>query len=882
DHIYVIPPNKNLSILNGSLFLMDLSKPRGFNLPIDNFFRSLAQDQGSNATCMILSGTGTDGTLGVKAIKDNLGMVMVQSEDSAKYDGMPRSAISTGLVDYVLPIEDMPDQLIKYTQHAIIKKEIKIETSEDQFQKSLNKIFILLRSQTNHDFSHYKKNTICRRIERRMHVHQIDSVKDYVNFLNKSEREIQVLFKDLLIRVTSFFRDPEAFDNLKNNLLSCVLKGKPYGYRVRVWVAGCSSGEEAYSIAILIQECMEQLGQHFDVQIFGTDIDEDAVNLARSGFYPLSISADISTERLKKYFIKEDNHFKVKKSIREMLIFASQNLIKDPPFTKLDILSCRNLLIYFGPKLQKQVWPIFHYSLKEEGLLFLGSSESIGQASEFFEIQDKKWNIFKRQATTNGAHFVPVFSVPPLLEKLEGQTSKKAESRSNDINSLKLVETILEQSDTPPCAIIDEKNNIIYIHGRTGRYLEPAIGKVSVNIIEMARPGLKVALAAILRKAITSKQQIIQNGIEIGENGNFIIVDLIVKPLQEWGAMSGLVMVAFKESLKTTGKGKLGQQPKNKDRINVEQELQYTKENLQTTIEELETSNEELKSTNEELQSTNEELQSTNEELETSKEELQSLNEESATVTAELQSRIEELSKTTDDMKNFLDSTQVATIFLDIDLNIMRFTLLATQLIPLSEIDIGRPISHFATQIQDIQIADLAQKVLDNLVIIEKEVQSTDNKIYTLRIVPYRTIQNVIDGVVIIFLDITEFKIKEIQLRRLATIVTDSNDAITLQDALGNITAWNYGAEQLYGYSQKEAIKMNIEQVVPKEGKKNAKAFIKKILEGEDIKSFKTQRLTKKGNILDVWLTVTLLKDEQGNPEGIATTERDLGKLSEF
>jgi len=561
-----------------------------------------------------------------------------------------------------------------------------------------------------------------------------------------------------LIGVTSFFRDSEAFENLKEKHLIKLLKGKPDDYRIRVWVAGCSSGEEAYSIAILIQECMEKIGRHFDVQIFGTDIDEDAINVSRSGIYPSSIAADISNERLKRYFSKEDNHYRVKKSIREMLIFAPQNLIKDPPFTKLDLLSCRNLLIYLGPVLQKRVLPVFHYSLKEEGTLFLGSSESIGQAADLFEIKDKKWKIFKRQANPNVSHPVLDFPIPPHQDETVTKGTEEVETKSADINNLKLVETILEQSDTPPCAIIDEKNDIVYIHGHTGKYLEPAIGRISVNLIEMARPGLKAALAAIIRKATTQKNEIVQKGVEIQVNGGFILIDLIVKPLQEWGAMRGLVMVAFKESLKKTEGNKPKKLKKNRELAKVEQELQYTKENLQTTIEELETSNEELKSTNEELQSTNEELQSTNEELETSKEELQSLNEESATVNAELQSRIDELSKTTDDMKNLLDSTQIATIFLDIDLCVRRFTPPVKQLIPLAISDIGRPISHFATELKEVKIADYAKKVLDDLAVREDNVSTVDKRIFKIRILPYRTVQNVIDGVVVTFEDITERK----------------------------------------------------------------------------------------------------------------------------
>lgn len=875
DRVYAIPPNKDVAILNGILNLMDLPQPRGFNLPIDNFFKSLAQDQGANAICIILSGTGSDGTLGLKQIKGELGMGMVQDEKSAKYDGMPRSAIATGLADYVVDVDKMPDLLIKYTRHAIMEPKGKTGTDEDKFQRALQKIFILLRSHTHHDFSLYKKNTIIRRIERRMHVHQIDDIKDYVTYLQKSDREIYVLFKDLLIGVTNFFRDPEAFELLRDKFLSNPLSDKPENYMIRIWVAGCSTGEEAYSIAILLQECMEKLTRHFDVQIFATDIDEEAINLARSGLYPLSISADVSPERLKRFFTKEESHFRVKKSIREMLVFAPQNLIKDPPFTKLDLLTCRNLLIYLGPELQKKLLPVFHYSLKPDGILFLGSSESIGQETNLFKLCHKKWRIFKRQGNASTAHPILDFPALPSHEDITGTKMPEAVKRAEEINSFMLVETILQQSDTPPCAIIDEKFNIVYTHGRTGKYLEPAIGKVSINILEMARPGLKAMLASAIRKASTHKHDVTHNGIEVQDNGGFITVNLTVKPVLEYGAIRGMLMVVFNDATKIKAPAKQKKPKKTEDISRLEHELQYTKENLQTTIEELETSNEELKSTNEELQSTNEELQSTNEELETSKEELQSLNEESATVNAELQSRIDELSDANDDMKNLLDSTEIGTIFLDIDLNVRRFTDSVTQLIPLNSADIGRPVKHFATEFKEFNIVDHAQLVLKNLATQEFEVQSRNDKFFRTRLMPYRTMHNVIDGVVITFEDITEFKKFRLTSQRLSMIM-DSKDAVIIQDKEGKIAFWNKGAKKLYGYSETEALKINISDMVPKEKKQAFSAFMKHAFAGKLFNSLETERRTKDGRTIRVWMMAAALRDEKDAVDGIVTIEREM------
>jgi two-component system CheB/CheR fusion protein len=871
--IYVIPPNKDMAILNGALHLMDLPHPRGFNLPIDSFFKSLAQDQGVNAVGIILSGTGSDGSLGLKQIKGELGMVMVQDEDSAKYAGMPRSAVATGLVDYVLPADKMPEALIKYTRHAIVKPRDRITADEENFQKALQKIYILLRTHTNHDFSLYKKNTIIRRVERRMHVHQIDNIQDYLTYLTKTEREIHVLFKDLLIGVTSFFRDPEAFAVLSEKFLPGLLADKPEGAMVRIWVAGCSTGEEAYSMAILLQECMEKMNRHFSVQIFATDIDPDAINIARSGLYPLSISTDLDPARLKQFFTKEENHYKVKKSIREMLVFALQDLIKDPPFTKLDILTCRNLLIYLGPELQKKLFPLFHYSLNPAGLLFIGSSESLGQETTLFKMSDRKWKIFKRQPGLPKTNPILNLPVSPSPEEFPDIKIPEAVKRAEDINSFKLVETILQESGTPPCVIIDEKLNIVYIHGRTGKYLEPAPGRVCFNILDMARPGLKTVLASAIRKTAIIKQEIVRKDVDIEDNGSSIKIDLTVKPVPAYGALRGMLMVVFKDSEKAKTRPKATQ--KNDTIGRLEQELQSTKENLQTTIEELETANEELKSTNEELQSTNEELQSTNEEMETSKEELQSLNEESATVNAELQSRVDELSDANDDMKNLLNSTQIGTIFLDMDMNIRRFTDRVTGLIPLAVSDIGRPVSHFATQLKELHITDHALQVLKDLITQEFEVESRDGKFFRTRIMPYRTMQNVIDGVVVTFEDITEFKRFRLTAQRLSVIM-NSKDAILIQDKKGAITFWNQGAADLYGYTESEALEMNIRDMIPRENRKESLALIDRAFTGKLFDSLETGRVTKAGKVLKVWVMILALRDERDMINGIVTIERTI------
>lgn len=863
NQVYVIPPNKNLTILHGQLHLMDLTKPRGVNLPIDSFFRSLAQDQECNAVCIILSGTGTDGTLGVKAIKGEMGVVMVQDEESAKYEGMPRSAIATGLADYILPPEKMPEQLINYTKHVAHRSAVPhVVPVEGTIPNALQKIFVILRTHTNHDFSLYKKNTICRRIERRMNIHQISDISDYVRYLQESKHEVDILFKELLIGVTNFFRDPAAFEYLQTQILPELLTNKTDDQAIRVWVPGCASGEEAYSIAILLDECMEQIGKRYHIQVFGTDIDERAINFARAGIYPECILGDVGPERIEHYFVREDGRYRINKQIREMLVFALQNVIKDPPFTKLDLLCCRNLLIYLSTELQKKLLPIFHYSLKPNGILFLGSSETIGSANDLFALRQKKWKIFNRKpATSSNRPVILTFPAVPTGIEDHDLTVSRTIQKAEELSALQLVEAILQQSDTPPCAIINDACSVIYIHGRTGKFLEPAEGKASVNIIEMARPGIKADLAAAIRQVTTNKQEVIHRGLKVEHFGGQLYLNMTVRPILEQVAMHGLMMVIFEETESPTKpverkSRSITVKNKGKSTEQIELELMYTKENLQTTIEELETSNEELKSTNEELQSTNEELQSTNEEMETSKEELQSLNEESATINAELQARIDELSQINDDMKNLLDSTGIATVFLDSELCIRRFTPNSTEIIPLTATDQGRPIKHLASTLVNIDIENYCQKVLDTLTPQEIEAECRNGNYCVMKIRPYRTLTNVIDGVVITFEDITVHKQQEQAKNKsellYRTLFELANDSILLIDAqTGCFVETNAKAHEHLGYTPEEFAKMTIFDI---EVTKSAEGIAKQL---ENIVSrgngaFKTRHKTRNGKIYDV------------------------------
>lgn len=761
DHIYIIPPNRDMGMMNGNIQLMKPLEPHGLRLPINFFFNNLGKDQKENSVAIIFSGYGSDGTLGIKSIKAVAGMVMVQDPKTAESDSMPVSAIATGLVDFILPPEKMPEKLISYTASA--QKTIKkIRTPKEETERAMQKIFMLIRNRTGHDFSYYKENTVYRRINRRMNVHQIENILSYLRYLQENPHEIDILFKELLINVTNFFRDSDSFDSLKNYLRK-IMEQKSDVDKFRVWIPGCSTGEEVYSIAIIIHELLEESGKNIDVQIFGTDIDIDAIKSARSGTYPTTISTDVSSERLKKYFVKKDNLYNIRNDIREMAVFAPHDVLKDPPFTKLDILSCRNLLIYLNTDAQQKALSNFNYSINNGGILFLGPSESVGEFLDAFTVLDKKWKIFKCVKSTEFVRrFVNVHPIPrniPTAHLNSDMGFENSKNVSNALNISTFVEKELLDIYVPPSAIITYFGEILYIHGRLGNYLEPAPGKAKLNILDMAREGLKFELNSAIQSAISKKSEVFLEGLQVKNNGGHVFVNLGVKPLDH-ETTNGLLIVSFEEIHieEKTKENKiiLDMSVKGDEKISeLENELKLTKERLNATIEEIKSSNEELRSANEELQSMNEESQSTNEELETSKEELQSINEEMVTVNNELQMKIDELSQTQDDMNNLFNSTEIATIFLDNDLNIRKFTKAASRLIKMIESDVGRPISDIVSNLKYDKLIDDIKNVLDKLIYKEMELETDDGEWFQTRIMPYKTSNNVIDGVVITFNNIT-------------------------------------------------------------------------------------------------------------------------------
>ncbi|MEI7831908.1 MAG: CheR family methyltransferase [bacterium] len=761
NSVYIITPDTDLSIFHGRLHLLQQSTPSGIPLPIDHFFKSLAQEKREAAIFILFSGAGSDGTLGVRAAKEMGGMVMAQSPETAEYASLPQSAIATGLVDYVLPPENMPAQLLAYIQHSTTLSMPEDGTAPPD--EALQKILLLLRAHTGHDFSGYKQNTILRRIERRIVIHQLDNLADYARYLQQTPQEATILFRELLIGVTQFFRDPDAFAVLKTQVVPQLFEGKSARDSVRVWVPGCSTGEEAYTLAILLQEYATEKHPAVKVQLFATDIDATAIEIARGGIYPVNIVSDVPVAYLGRYFIQEEKGYRLQKAIRDMVVFAEQDLILDPPFSHMDLISCRNLLIYLNGDVQKALLPLFHYALNAEGYLFLGSSETIGEFTDLFSTSQRKWKIYKRKVAVTPSRQIP--TLHPLLTGINRMhTSSSQQVRPEEQKSLRgIVEQSLLEHYAPPSVLINEAEEVLYIHGSIGRYLEPASGEANLNIIRMARPGLRLELATAVRKAIAQKRTVDIKGLRMQANEQVQTLNLSVIPVS-LGKSTGLYLVLFFDvpTVLVIPEGTTGHMVT----ADMEQHIAELERGLRTRDEYLATHVEELTTANEELQSANEELQSTNEEMDTSREELQSVNEELSTVNAELQKKIEELSQANDDMNNLLAGTDVGTVFIDRELRIKRFTPAATMIVNLIPTDIGRPIAHLATNLRHYNslLAD-ARQVFETLLPSEVEVQSTDGKWYLMRILPYRTRKNVVDGVVLTFVDITSLRAMQEQVR---------------------------------------------------------------------------------------------------------------------
>ncbi|MGZ4958212.1 MAG: chemotaxis protein CheB [Methylomonas sp.] len=787
NHVYLIPPKKNLTIFHGKLLLkdqeFDRSTNNGINLPIDIFLRSLAEDIGEKAIAVILSGTGSDGTRGIRSIKEQGGMIMVQSEESAKFDGMPKSAITTGLADFVLPPEEMPEQLLSFIKHPYANKtdrSMVLTTDED----NLTRIFALLREKSKLDFTYYKPSTVIRRIERRMTVNQIQDLRDYVRLLERFPAEVATLYREMLIGVTSFFRDKEAWEFLGGELLPSLIEN--HGNReLRFWVAGCSTGEEAYTLAMISREVMERIGKVADIKIFATDVDRDAVQRAGTGIYPESIVADLTPHLLGKYFQRKDDNFHITRPVREMVVFAPHNLLKDPPFTNIDFISCRNMLIYLQPVLQKKSLDMFSFSLNHDGILMLGSSETIGDATDVYDSIHQKWRFYrakgKRRLTEN--HEINLFpgngqQLTPL------RTIRNGNLRNNDEERLlNRLLNALSGTYIPLALVVNEQLELLHVVGEAGDFLQMPSGRVQNDITRMVTRDLAIPIATGLQRVFKSNTEIAYNNVHIKGRTDVKRINLRIMPLpakKGYEPLAAILIDPVEVKPSDNGSSEIYDLDREAEqRIHdLEAELQFTRENLQATVEELETSNEELQATNEELLASNEELQSTNEEL-------QSVNEELYTVNAEFQTKFSELSQLNNDLDNLIASTEIATLFLDEDLRVRRYTPALTGLCRIIDSDIGRSLSDLSHQLVDVDLPALAKLVQIQRNPVNREVRTYDKRWYLLDAHPYCLGRELTRSVVINLVEVTQLKRAQEELGR-------NQERITLAQHAARIATWDW------------------------------------------------------------------------------------------
>ncbi len=877
--IYLITPGKNVTVFHSKLLLVEQDHSKNINLPIDLFLRSLAEDAKEKAMGIILSGTGSDGTRGIRAIKEYGGMVMVQDESTAKFDGMPKNAFATGLADFSLAPEKMPAQLLAFVKHPYATLQEKSLVPDDD--NDINRIFAILRDKCKIDFTFYKPNTVVRRIERRITINQLRDIQEYLLFLQNNPNEIYTLYQELLIGVTNFFRDEHVFEEIKDKWLE-QLDILVQGEELRVWVTACSTGEEAYSIAMLLAEYREETGRYFRIKIFATDVDNTAIEKASNGRYPESVIADIPPKLLSKYFVRREDYFQISQKIREMVVFAQHNLIKDPPFTNIHFLSCRNVLIYLQPIMQKKILELFNFTLVKEGLLLLGTSETIGDMTEFFDVVSLRAKIFRSKGKQKSVGFVNASTTLLNYPPYPGNISRTTTGFAQDDRVLERFIKILSDDILPFTLIVNENMEISHIFGEAKDYLSYPSGKLVTNITKIVKKDLSIPIATGIQKVIKGTSEVVLSNIRLREKETLRTFKLQFKQIPGRRSQENLVAVMIHEKSEPSylidpdaQTYDLNQDAKQRI-LDLEQELQFTRENLQATVEELETSNEELQATNEELLASNEELQSTNEEL-------QSVNEELYTVNAEHQGKIVELTLLNNDLDNLFNSTNIATLFLDENLDIRRFTPKLQVIFHVLETDIGRPFFHLTHSIKNFALIDLVKEVNNKHLTFEQEIQLTNDYWYLMRIIPYAVSSKENAGVILTFIDINQLKQTQIQIQkreqeetqRLAKFVKYTHDAVCLIETNGKIVTWNAGAENLYGWSEQEALSMNFTQLIPPEELSKAQQGVEDLLNGNIHTPFRVKRRTKYGKTLDILASACIFHPEDVSRKLIALTERD-------
>ncbi|OLC67971.1 MAG: hypothetical protein AUH79_03800 [Betaproteobacteria bacterium 13_1_40CM_4_64_4] len=820
NNVYVIPRNTTMTIAGGVLQLKPRGEARGPHLPVDAFFKSLAADRQTAAIGVILSGTGSDGTLGIEDIKTAGGITFAQDEESARYPGMPQSSMRSGCIDVVLPPEEIARELARIGQHPYVTAATRpadavLPVTEEA---SLRNILKLLRTSFGVDFSGYRDTTIRRRIMRRMVLHIKEDLGDYAQHLEKDGSELEALYQDILINVTSFFREPETFEALKNSVFPQILQNKPADAPIRIWVPGCSTGQEAYSLVMALLEFLEDKPGRPAIQMFATDLSEPLLQRAREGVYPENIEAEVTPERLRRFFTRHDNQYRVTKAVREMCLFAKQNVAADPPFSRVDLISCRNLLIYLAPPLQKRVIPTFHYALNPNGFLLLGASETIGAFSDLFAPVDREHRIYCRKTSTARAY--PHFASDSVRSGLLPGARNK-EPQPAPVDWQREADRAVLGRYAPPGVLVNDGLDVLQFRGETGAYLKPAAGEASFNVLKMAREGLLLELRSAIAECRTSNAEVWRGGIRVRGESRTRRIDLRVVPVKAPGSSEQCFLVLFEDvaalsagarvarwfrRAAASAAGKTSSVPDPQDSKLLRRELATTRESLQSAIEDQDASNEELKSANEEILSANEELQSTNEELETAKEELQSVNEELTTTNEQLQNRNTELSRLNDDINNLLASANVPMVAVSADLRIRRYTPSAAKMFNVLPSDVGRPIGNLRHSIDIPDLEALIAEVVDTVQVREREVRDRERRHHLLRIHPFRTADNRIDGAVVVLLDIEQVTMQAARLRQMVALIDHSSDAIIGRDRDSVITFWNHGAQDMYGWTATEAV----------------------------------------------------------------------------
>lgn len=880
NSIYLIPPKKEMIISGGKLLLTDKDPQQDLSLPIDHFFRSLAQDVGSNAIAVVLSGTGSDGSRGIRDVHEAGGLVLVQSEETAKFDGMPRSALDTGIVDAVLSPEQMPQVVSDYIKRrAAGSTGAAVPSGDGEGTQGVEAIFKLLRDDYGIDFSHYKPNTVGRRIERRLSLNQSVDLDDYVHRLRSDARELNSLYRDLLIGVTRFFRDREAFDRLENEVLPDLLSRKRAGEEIRIWVAGCATGEEAYSIAILLHERLQLLGRPTNnVKIFATDVHGASLDTASAGVYDEEALVEVHPSRLASCFSKKQDGYHISSDIRQMIVFARHNVIKDAPFTKIDLISCRNLLIYFQPAAQKKALSLFHFGLRTGGIMFLGPSESPGELGPEFETVDEHWKIYRKRRDIRlpADMRLPLSSAAPHIRV----TAQSTTAVQLDAGLVTAYDQLLDQY-MPQGFLVTDRRQLVHSFGGAGQFLSHKDGRPTSDILELIDGDLKLVLAGSIQRAAKDQNPVVYNGVRIATPAGERKFRLTVKPITNRQSNLSHFYIALEDL------GAAPQVSRAPDEIDageasreqldsLESELRHTRENLQATIEELETSNEELQASNEELVASNEELQSTNEEL-------HSVNEELYTVNAEYQKKITELTELTDDMDNLLRSTDIGTIFLDKELCIRKFTPQIGKAFDLLPQDVGRRIDSFSHNIAYSGLLDDLSRVLETGTPIEREVRHRQGNWLFLRILPYRS-HTKLEGAVLTLIDISLLKRAESRLQQLSAIVESSDDAIIGMDLEGRITSWNRGAQQLFGYEAAEMIGKPVSVLRP-DPEKNAGLSdwppdVMERMRAGEAANFRVDRVRRRkdGQLVDVQISFSPIRDVDGTLIGVSKIARDVSE----